>query len=207
MIPIIFELNKVLKNKILWLIPALIFILILASRLSNISILNSAIWALAVLVSLVAIIVLTAVLFPLGDELKYEVISYKKLGAGLAGQYLIKFAVLTFFTVLFYVMFSFIKWSFDWRVMLAAVSLSCFLFAAMAAGVYAGTRAVYYAAVVLVFVSVLYPLYILPNLAYMLNANAFSVVIYSAVYLLLYFFTGFIFYVSAWRKQCIGWLL
>jgi len=207
MIPLIFELNKVLnRSKILWYGPAILFLLVLVSRLYNLYVITAVVWFLGVLIALFSIFSFIKNIFVPGDDLKYEVILYKKLGIGFFRQYLLKLMLTILFTLIFYSLFAFIKWSFDWRVLVVVICFSSFLFFMRVAGVYAKTKAVYYSSLILIAISIFFPLYVLPNLAYILNANANWVVIYSATYFLLYLLAGFIFFVSAWRNECIGWM-
>jgi hypothetical protein len=145
-------------------------------------------------------------LFIHGHDLKCEVIFFKKLGHGTIDQFVMKVFVVALSTLFLWSLCSFIIWHFSYRLLIAMTVIYSILLMLRTASLALKTSLVYYVAAVMFLLSLFYPVYILPNPAYLLKGGIRETAYYSIVYILLYLIVGYNCFISSWRKECIGWM-
>ena len=215
MVGMIFNLSSFTsRSRGIWLLPLFFFILLLSTRISslmteNVYILYFVYYAclgIAILLSLVFMCISLKSLFVSGYNLKSQAIFFKKLGYGMMHQFFMKTVFMAVFTIVIWSLCSFIIWKFNIRFLILMSITYCGLLMLRTAALSFKTSLVYYVAAILIALSFFYPVYILPNPAYLLKGGLKDVLYYSIVYMLLYLTAGYKFFISAWRHECIGWI-
>ena len=215
MTAMIFMLNDVLrKSGSLWYGPVVLFIIALSVRLTPLFIkngyivyfINTAALFLTVIIALLILFSAVIKMFSEQPALKNESIFYSRFGLGIFGQFFIRTVILMIFSVILFCIVSIITWSWESKYLLFGLSVSMFFVMMRTFGILLKTKPIYYLAILFVIISTVYPLYILPNTAYVVRSDSYKVFIYLSTYGLLYFFTAFKLFYSAWREECIGWI-
>jgi hypothetical protein len=134
------------------------------------------------------------------------VIFYKKLGYGVINQFFIKILIVGASTLLIWTLCSVIMWHFSYRLLITMGVIYSILLLLRTARVALKTSLVYYVAAVVIVLSFFYPIYIVPNPAYLFKGAITDIAYYSFVYMLLYITVGYKFFISSWRNECIGWM-
>ena len=211
----IFMLNDVLKkSSSLWYGPVLLFIMALCVRLTPLFVkngyivyfINTAVLFLTVVISLLILFSAIIKIFNEQPALKNESIFYSRFGLGIFGQFTVKTIILLIFSIIFFCIVSIINWSWEFKYLLFGLSVSMFFIMMRAFGILMKTKPIYYLALLFVIISMVYPLYILPNTAYVVRSDSHKVIVYLLTYGFLYFFTAFKLFYFAWREECIGWI-
>ena len=202
------------KTRSVWLMPLFIFILLFITRVASIFLPNMyslyfiyySCFFVAVILSIAFMVGSLKALFTSGYNLKSQVIFYKKLGYGMLNQFFIKILIVAASTFLIWLLCSVILWHFSYRLLIAMGVIYSMLLMLRTARVAFKTSLVYYVAVAILVFSFFYPVYILPNPAYLFKGTIADIAYYSFVYILLYITVGYKFFISSWRNECIGWM-
>ena len=145
-------------------------------------------------------------LMPSAHEIKYEVIFYKRFGLGILEQFFIRIALLMLVSVMLFCILSIISWSWHPKYLLLGAVLCMFLLMIRMFSVLLNVGAVYYLGILFIIISVFYPMYILPNTAYIVKTGSYDIAVYLFTYWLLYFFIAFKIFGLKWREECLGWI-
>jgi hypothetical protein len=137
-------------------------------------------------------------------RLKYEIMFYKALGLGIVTQFFVRLFVLLSYALILTGMFWIMLWSLEPRYTLLILIFSTFIFMMRQLAMYVDNIWIYYSGLVLAVISIFYPIYIYPNAAYVLKAPITEVIIYILLYFTLYTLLSLKFYLSSWRRECIG---
>ena len=137
-------------------------------------------------------------------KLKYEVMFYKALGTGLISQFFTKLAVLLVYCFILISLFWIMLWSIDVKYTLLMFVFCAFMLMMRLIALYIKNVWIYYSGLLMAIVSIFYPVYIYPNTAYVLKAPLYDAMIYILLYFVLYILLSLKFYLSSWRKECIG---
>jgi hypothetical protein len=202
------------KKRSVWLVPIFMLLLLIVTRTASMLMDNMYTlyfvyyigWGLSFVVSIIFMTGSLKSLFTSGHNLKSEVLFYKKLGYTTINQFLMKVFAVVVSTVFLWLLCSFVFWHFSYRVLLIMFIAYTVLLMLRTISVLLKTSLVYYVAVFIFLVSFFYPVYILPNPAYLLKGGVTDVLYYSLVYVLLYLTAGYKFFMSSWRNECIGWM-
>jgi hypothetical protein len=138
------------------------------------------------------------------DTQKHEIIFYKSLGTGIVQQFFIKLIVLLSYAFLLTALFWIILWSLEIRYTMMILVFPVFILMTRLIALYIKNIWIYYSAFLLAVISIFYPIYIYPNAAYILKAPLINAAIYVSLYFVLYVLLALKFYVSSWRRECIG---
>jgi len=201
-------------TKSVWLMPLFIFILLLVTRMASLFLPNMyslyfiyySCFFISIILSVAFMAGSLKALFRSGYDLKSQVIFYKKLGVGTLNQYFIKLFIVVGSTLLVWTLCSVIMWHFSNRLLIALALVYSILLMFRTACVVFKTSLVYYVGVIIIVLSFFYPVYVLPNPAYVFKGAITDVASYSFVYMLLYVTVGYKFFISSWRNECIGWM-
>ena len=202
------------RTRSVWLMPLFILFLLSITRLASLFLPNMyslyfiyySCFFISIILSVAFMTGGLKALFGSGYSLKSQVIFYKKLGYGLLNQFFIKVLIAAAAVLLIWSLCSVIMWHFSYR-LLITMGLTCsMLLMLRTASVAFKTSLVYYVVVIIVIFSFFYPVYILPNPAYLFKGAIKDIAYYSFVYMLLYITLGYKFFVSSWRNECIGWM-
>lgn len=202
------------RTRSVWLMPLFICALLVVTRLSSIFLQNMyslyfiyyTCFFVALVLSVVFMVGSLKALFASGYNLKSQVVFYKKLGYGTLNQFFIKILLVAASTLLIWSLCSVIMWHFSYRLLIIMGIVYSILLMLRTARVLFKTSIVYYVAVVVIALSFFYPVYILPNPAYLFKGAVNEIAYYSFVYMLLYITVGYKFFISSWRNECIGWM-
>ena len=202
------------RTRSVWILPMFLLMLLLLTR--AVSFVSSDLYTLyfvyysCLIVAFILSIAFMAgsinALFIHGHDLKSEVIFFKKLGYGTIDQFIMKLFVVGLSTLLLWSLCSFIIWHFSYRILIAMTIVYSILLMLRTASLALKTSLVYYVAAVMLVFSMFYPVYIFPNPAYLLKGGIREIAYYSTIYVLLYLIVGYKFFISSWRKECIGWM-
>jgi len=202
------------RTRSVWLTPLFISILLLISRLASIFLQNMyslyfiyyACFFIAIVLGFIFMTGSLRALFISGYNLKIQVMFYKKLGYGILNQFFIKIFMVAVSTLMIWSLCSAIMWHFSYRLLITmGLAYSIFLMLRTACVAFK-TSLVYYVAMVMIVLSFFYPVYVLPNPAYLFKGAITDVAYYSFVYMMLYLIVGYKLFVSSWRNECIGWM-
>jgi len=202
------------RTRSVWLIPLFISFLLVITRVASIFLPNMyslyfiyyACFFVALVLALAFMASSLKALFASGYNLKSQVIFYKKLGYGTLNQFFIKIFMVAASALLIWCLCSAIMWHFSYRLLIVMGIVYSILLLLRTACVAFKTSLVYYVAVVVIILSFFYPLYVLPNPAYLFKGAVTDIAYYSFVYMLLYITVGYKFFISSWRNECIGWM-
>ncbi len=202
--------NSLLKKKFFWAAPFVLFILVLVPRFFKVSfvsnnfssIFNILCMFFAFMFAFLFLFVGLKDLFSRGEALRKEVLFYKSFGLGLIQQFFMRVLVLSLWSALVYFMSSAVMWTFNLNMMLLIFTMGFSLVLFSCLSIFLNNRLFYYIPVALYTASIFYPMYIIPNPAYVLNSNLNNVFIYSSMYVLFYVLASYKLYILSWRKQC-----
>ncbi|MCX6111755.1 MAG: hypothetical protein NTY22_00480 [Proteobacteria bacterium] len=215
MTSIVFILNDILKrSRALWYGTVILFVIAFFVRLTPLFVkngyivyfINMAALFIAILLCILILFNVVDKMFPGSFQIKHESIFYKRFGLSLLGQFFIKTAILVLFLIFLFSIVSVIVWSWEFKYLLFGFSLCMFFIVMRSLSVMLNINYVYYLAILFVIISMIYPLYILPNMAYVVKSGSYKVIIYLLTYGALYFFTAFKLFYFSWRQECIGWM-
>ncbi|MBN1113756.1 MAG: hypothetical protein JXA66_00305 [Oligoflexia bacterium] len=203
------------QSRYLWFAPFFLFLVFLSSRLIPVYYSNmpyvlffSAVTGLAlgVVLSVIMMVVLVWLVFPYGDDLKNEVILYRRLGAGVNVQFTVFYLFVMFSGFVMYIYISVLLWEFNVRYFLAVLVFTSFLVLARTLVLFLKIWFVFYILFAAFFVSLYFPLYIIPNFAYIISGGIQGAAGYTLMYVLIYYIIANRLYIGAWRQECIGWI-
>ena len=204
--------NYLLKKKIFWLAPAFMLAFVVLPRMFKyflptnnfVSIVNTIFMYVSFLSAVLFLFFSVAKLFSNGDSLRKEVIFYKSLGQGLLQQFIMRLVILLFWSLFLYFMYSAVLWSFKYNTLLLMITLAFSLLFFSSISLALNTMLIYYLSLIIYLACVFFPVYLIPNLAYMNSVGLGDAIMYSSVYVLFYILLSYQLYVYSWRKQCIG---
>ena len=164
------------RTKSVWLIPVFFLMLVLLTRLASIFMQNQYLLytlyysclGIAIILSIAFMVASLNSIFVPGYNLKSEVVFYKKLGYGTVDQFAMKIIIVLISTMILWSFCSFIVWSFNYRLLVVMVIVYSLLLMLRTAALAFKTSLVYYVVAVLIIFSLFYPVYVLPNPAYLL---------------------------------------
>lgn len=202
------------RTRSVWILPVFMLILLIITRAvsfvsANLYTLYFVYYSCLGIALILSIAFMTGslnALFIHGHDLKSEVIFFKKLGHGTIDQFIMKLFVVVLSTLFLWSLCSFVIWHFSYRLLISMAVVYSILLMLRTASLALKTSLVYYVAAVMFILSLFYPVYILPNPAYLLKGSIREIAYYSIVYVLLYLIVGYKFFISSWRKECIGWM-
>ena len=203
--------NHLLKKKVFWIAPFILFVLVLAPRFFKMffisnnfsSIFNMFCMFSSFMFALLFLFIGFKDLFSRGDGLRKEVLFYKSFRLGLLEQFFMRVFMLLMWSAVIYFMSSAVMWKFNINLMILIFTMgfSFLLFSCLS--VFLNNRLFYYVSVILYTASIFYPMYVIPNPAYIFNSNLNDAFIYSSMYVLFYVLASYKLYILSWRKQCI----
>ncbi len=202
------------RSKSVWVLPLFLLAVLLVTRV--VSFMTSNLYTLyfvyyscmgvAIILSIAFMLGSLNALFIHGHDLKSELLFFKKLGYGTISQFIIKVLIVAICTVLLWLLCSFIVLHFSYRLLMTMTVVYSILLALRVLSISFKTSLVYYVAAIMLLLSFFYPVYVLPNPAYLFKGGLKEVTYYSAVYIMLYLIVGYNFFISSWRKECLGWM-
>lgn len=204
--------DLLIRNRSCWFGFFLLFVLALSVRLLPSFISDTGLIYLADLISRSLWIVLYVILIVLfvndlvldTHRLKYELMFYKALGLGIFTQFFTKLIILLSYALILTAMFWILLWSLEIKYVLLILILCTFIFMMRLIALYINNLWIYYSSLLLAAISVFYPIYIYPNTAYVLKAPIAEAILYISLYFTLYILLSLKFYLSSWRRECIG---
>ncbi len=194
--------NGSLSKRLFWAGPVIIFLLVLLTRTVNVAIVNALCAFAAYVFGFVLMFFGIKDIFPSEDELRREVLFYRGFGMNFFSQFLFRALMVLFWTFIIYFMTGAVLWSFfiNMFFLMYTVAFSLLMFSALQSIL--NNKFIYYIPVFLYAGSLFYPLYLVPNTAYVMNSGLEDLLIYSGLYLLLYFLLSYKLYFYSWRRQC-----
>ncbi|MEI6092379.1 MAG: hypothetical protein WCQ47_01700 [bacterium] len=215
MMALSFILNDVLKrSRAFWFAPFVLFVMAFSVRLLPLFVKNSYV-IYFINMGILFLSVLTSILYLQygvkkivhdASELKYEAIFYKQFGLGLNGLFFLKLCMVVFYFLIFFVMISAVIWSLELKYLLLGLSICSFFVMMRVIALFFKMPHLYYLGILFIVISLFYPLYILPNVAFVFRSGSYKVILYLATYGLLYLLTALKLFYFVWREECIGWI-
>lgn len=210
-----FIFNDVLKrSRSFWTGPFILFVMVFAGRLLPLFIKNSyvlyfinmGILCLSILISVFFLLYGVRNIVHDASELKHEAIFYKQFGLGLNKLFFLKLSLIVFLFLIFFGMISVVTWSWEFKYFMFGLCVSSFFMMMRVISLYLKMPYLYYLGLLFIVISFFYPLYILPNIAFVFRSGSYKVILYLATYGLLYLLTSIKFFYLMWRQECIGWI-
>jgi hypothetical protein len=211
----VFMLNDLLrKNTPVWYGSFILFVIALTARIMPVFVkdgyviyfINAALLSAAVLVCSAILFSVILHKIPDAEKIKHEVIFYRGLGLGVMGQFVLKSVITALAFVLMFGMVSMTVWSIQLKYFLLGMSFCMFFLMMRTLSVLINIRLVYYLGILLIMISLVYPMYVLPNTAYVVRSASYNVHWYLLTYCFLYLAIGFKLFYSKWREECTGWI-
>lgn len=195
-------LNGVLNRRVFWSGPAILLLLVIIPRLFNIDLLNGICSVTAYAVSFVLLMMGLKDLIPIEEGLRKEVLFYRGFGMGFLQQFIMRVIVILSWTSVLYFISASVLWNFSINVffLMCVTAFSLLMFATLKS--LFNNDFIYYLPILIYAGSLFWPLYVVPNPAYVLNAGLEDLFIYSSMYMVLYLLLSYKMYFYSWRRQC-----
>lgn len=207
-----FKINSILKSKILWVIPSFSFFLFFVLKIFNlininvhfISILTIFVYVLISFIFIIYLYLFNSLIFVDRDNFVNQSIYFFSLGFSLKIQFFYLVLTSLLCSTLCYLMLSTFYWTFSSKYFLISLILGLFLFNFRLLSYYLNLYILYFISLVLILSSLLFPVFIFPNVLYILKNSGIYSTLYYISYILFYIYIAYLMYSKMWREECIG---
>ena len=136
------------------------------------------------------------------DNSRNEILFYRSFGLSFIEQFIMRYLLVAVWTFVIFFMSSSVPWVFSFRLLLFLQVFGLSLFFLSSLSALFSNRLLYFIPTLLYIVSLFYPVYILPNPAYIFNAAIKDSLIYTSLYMILYILLSYKMFSISWRKRC-----